>query len=110
MTVMRLRLASATATAVLPTPVGPTITGVRCWVLGAAEPALKLFLGKLDHRRSPMNVMRRQRRAQQPHHQLAHFVHVERLSGLDRRATGVRSGKPLEPVLPPAKPAAGQIR
>src|SRR6267378_82369 len=109
MTVSGVRAASATATAVLPTPVGPTITGVRCLVSGAAEPALKLFLGKLNHRWPAMDVVRRERRGEEANHELAHLTRVERLTSLDRRATRIRRGEALQPVLPTAEAAAGEI-
>src|SRR6266850_2391056 len=109
MTVMGASAASATATAVLPTPVEPTTTGVRSLESGAAEPALKLFLGKLHHGRPAMNIMRGQCRRQQPHDQLAHFLNVELLPSLDRGAAGIGRGESLEPVLPAAEAAAGEV-
>src|SRR6185503_10768613 len=108
-TVIGVSAASATATAVLPTPVGPTMTGVRCLVLGAAEPAFKFFPGKLDHAGAAVDIVRGERRAQESNHELAHLIRVERLPGLDRRATGIRRGEPFEPILPAAEPAPRQI-
>src|SRR5690349_21286215 len=106
---MGMRAASAAATAVLPTPVGPTTTGVRSLESGAAEPALKLFLGKLNHRWPTMHIVRRQRGGQQPHDQLPHFAHVERLTGFDGGAARVGRRETLQAVLPAAEPAAGEI-
>src|SRR4051794_15287266 len=117
MTVMGLRLASATATAVLPTPVGPTMTGVNGRTVGrsdgpssrAAKTTFQFLFGQLHHTRPAVHVMCWERRAEQAHHQLAHLVGIERLTGLDRRATGVSRGEPLEPVLPSAEAPAGEI-
>src|SRR2546425_453795 len=109
MTVIGLRAASATATAVLPTPVGPTRTGVRCLVSGSPEATLKLFLWELDHTRAAVNIVCRQSRGEQSNDELAHLVGVECLTRFDRRTTRERCGKALQPILPPAKPAAGQI-
>src|SRR5260370_35859593 len=111
-TVIGVSAASAAATAVLPTPVGPTTTGVRGrdWGLGAAKTAFQLFLWELNHGRSPVDVVRRQRRGQQPHDQLAHLAHVERLSGFDRGATRVGRREAFQAILPAAKPATGEVR
>src|SRR5260370_18438146 len=110
-TVIGVSAASAAATAVLPTPVGPTTTGVRGrdWGLGAAKTAFQLFLWELHHARSPVDVVRRQRRGQQPHDQLAHLAHVERLSGFDRRAARVGRREAFQAVLPAAQAATGEI-
>src|ERR1044072_9307976 len=102
-------LASATATAVFPTPVGPTMTGVRCRVSGAAEASLKLFLGKLNHGRPAVHIVRGQRGVQEPHDELPHLAHIERLPRLDRGATRVRRREALETILPAAEPPACEI-
>src|ERR1051326_8547377 len=96
MTVIGTLLASATATAVFPTPVGPTMTGVRCRVSGAGEASLKLFLGKLNHGRPAVHIVRGERGAQEPHDELPHLADVERLAGLDRRATRIGRRDALE--------------
>src|SRR5882672_4932982 len=102
-------LASATATAVLPTPVGPTRTGVWCLVSGPTKTAFQFFLRQLDHRRAPVHVVRRERRREQADDEPAHFVGVERLSRLDRRAARERGGKALQPILPAAEAPTRQI-
>src|SRR5438093_4862384 len=108
-TVRGVWAARATATAVLPTPVGPTRTGVWCLVSGTAKPPFQFLFGELHHARAAVDVVRRQRRRQQPHDQLAHFVGVECLSRLDRRAARERGGKALQPILPAAEPPAREI-
>src|SRR5882762_289303 len=108
-TVMGVRAARATATAVLPTPVGPTRTGVRGLVSGTAKPTFQFLFGQLDHGRTAVDVVRRQRRREQPHDQLAHLAGVQRLSRFDRRTTRVGRGKALQTILPAAEPAARQI-
>src|SRR6476659_4914340 len=64
--------ASARATAVLPTAVGPTITGT----LAPAKPALQLLAGQLHDRGPPMDVVRRQVGCKEPEQQLAHLALV----------------------------------
>src|SRR6266508_1249194 len=103
MTVMGVRAASATATAVLPTPVGPTMTGVWCLVSGTAKPPFQFLFGELHHARPSVDVVCRQRRGEQPHDQLAHLARVERLSRLDRGSTCVGRSEALQPILPAAK-------
>src|SRR3989442_10419608 len=107
---MGVRAARLTATAVLPTPVGPTRTGVRCRVSGPTKPTFQFLFRKLHHARPAVDVVRRQRRRKKPHDQLAHLPGIQRLSRLDRRTTRVCRGKPLQAILPAAKPATGQIR
>src|SRR5438105_3633976 len=135
MTVSGARSASATATAVLPTPVGPTITGVRgrsviSHAKACARPALPLrtvscrahpsgwgspkttfqfFFWQLDHRWPPVYVVRRQRCREEPDHELAHLAHVERLPSFDRCPARVRRGEALEPILPTTKAPTGEI-
>src|SRR5437867_1734662 len=108
-TVIGTRAPIATATAVLPTPVGPTMTGVRGWGSGAAEAAFKLFLRELNEARTAVYVVRRQRCSEEPQDQLPHFSGVERLPGLDRCPARVGCGDPPETILPTTKPSAGAI-
>src|SRR5882672_4096539 len=89
MTVTGVRAASATATAVLPTPVGPTMTGVWCLVSGTAKPPFQFLFGELHHTRPSMRVVR--------------------LSRLDRGSTRVGRGEALQPILPAPKSPAGEI-
>ena len=56
-----------------------------------------------------MHVVRRECRGEQADDELAHLVGIERLPGLDGGTTRIRRGESFEPVLPPAKPAAGEI-
>src|SRR5881409_2997367 len=109
MTVIGVREASATATAVFPTPVGPTMTGVRSLASGAAKTAFQLVLWKLHHRRSAVHVVRGEGRGEQPHDELTHLVPIERLPSFDRGAARVGRGESLEAVLPAAEPAAREI-
>src|SRR5437667_2956328 len=109
MTVIGTSAPIAAATAVLPTPVGPTMTGVRGWGSGAAEAAFKLFLRELNEARTAVYVVRRQRCSEEPQDQLPHFSGVERLPGLDRCPARVGCGEPLETILPTTKPSAGEI-
>src|SRR2546430_7326964 len=88
----------AATTAVLPTPVGPTSTGVRGGVSGSPKSPLQLSLGQLYDRGSAVHVVRRQRRAEQAKHELAHLLYLEPLARLDGRATGERRREALQPV------------
>src|SRR6266566_2316758 len=108
-TVTGVWAASATATPVFPTPVGPTTTGVRSRESGPTKPAFQFLFGELHHGRPPMDIVRRKRRRQEPHNQLAHFAYIERLPGLDGGAAGIGRRKALQPILPPAEPPARQI-
>src|SRR6266480_3039034 len=99
----------ATATAVLPTPVGPTSTGTR----GRSAPpksSLQLVLRQLYDRGPPVYVVRRERRAEQPTHQLTHLLEPEPLARLDRGPAREGGGEALEAVRPTAEPAAREIR
>ena len=62
--------ASASATAVFPTAVGPTSTGT----LAPAKPALQLLAGQLHDRRAAVHVVRRQVGGEEPEQQLAHLA------------------------------------
>src|SRR5947207_2799541 len=99
----------ATATAVLPTPVGPTSTGTK----GRSAPpksSLQLVLRQLYDGGPPVYVVRRERRAEQPAHQLPHLLELEPLARFDRGPAREAGGEALEPVRPTAEPAAGEIR
>src|SRR6184192_1040393 len=105
----------AATTAVLPTPVGPTSTGVRGGVSGSPKSPLQLALGQLYDRGSPVHVVSRQRRAEQADHELAHLLSVEPLARLDGRATGERRCKRSSrlasaPNRPPARSATSSWR
>src|SRR5256885_9118142 len=97
--------AHATATAVLPTPVGPTSTGTS----GRSAPpksSLQLVLRQLYDRGPPVYVVRRERRAEQPTHQLTHLLELEPLARLDRGPAREGGGEALEAVRPNPEPAA----
>src|SRR5207302_10716460 len=68
MTVMGCNAASAAATAVLPTPVGPTMTGTSRRS-AAPKPPLQLDAGQLYVGGPPVLVLRRQPRGHQAHHE-----------------------------------------
>src|SRR3989454_796968 len=87
----------ATATAVLPTPVGPTRTGTR-GRSAPPKPSLQLVLRQLYDRGPPVHVVRREGRAEQPTHQLPHLFELEPLARLDRRPACEGGGEALEPV------------
>src|SRR5437870_1854021 len=74
-TVMGSSAAHATATAVLPTPVGPTMTGTSGGAPRSASPKspLQLPARQLHHRGSAVHVVGRERRAEQPEHELPHL-------------------------------------
>src|SRR5690348_11460061 len=108
MSVTGMRDARARATAVFPTPVGPTITGTNG--LGAAKAALQLGLGQLHDGRTPVHVVRRELAGEQALDQLALLDRREHLARLDGRAAGVGRGKPLELVVQTAEPVLGEIR
>src|SRR4029450_9918111 len=88
--------ANARATAVLPMPVGPTMTGV----LPPAKPAPQLLAGELYHAGASVNVVRRQGTGEESGHQPAHFLLRERFAGLDRGTTGIGRGEAFEPAGP----------
>src|SRR5205814_7059672 len=99
----------ATATAASPTPVGPTRTGTS----GRStppKPSLQLVLWQLDDGGPPVHVVRRERRAEQPAHQLTHLLELEPLARLDRGPAREAGGEALEAVRPTAEPAAREIR
>src|SRR5579859_2740191 len=101
--------ARATASAVFPAAVGPTITMV---LAGSAPPKAPLHLvrGKLHDGGPPVHIMGGQRGREQPVDQLPHLFGVESMPGLDRRATREGRRESFEPVLPPAEAAPCQIR
>src|SRR4029077_12063306 len=81
-TVMGSRAAHAAATAVLPTPVGPAMTGTSGGAPRSAspKPPRQLSARQLHHRRPAVHVVRRQRRAEQPQHELPHLFRPEPLA------------------------------
>src|SRR5438477_591031 len=101
--------AHAAATAVLPTPVGPTITVVRGGISGSPKSPLQLALGQLYDRGPAVHVVGRQCRAEQPQHELPHLLHLEPLARLDGRATGERRREALQPVGERAESPSGEI-
>src|SRR5712692_6799417 len=109
MTVIGTRSAIATATAVLPTPVGPRTTGVRGLVSGTAKPPFQFLFRELHHRGAAVDVMGGQSCGEQAHDQLAHLARIERLSSLDRCPARVGRGETLKTILPTTKPSAGEI-
>src|SRR6266566_2470995 len=110
--VMGSSAAQAAATAVLPTPVGPTMTGTSGGCANALAPpesAFQLPARQLHHRGPAVHVVGRQRRAEQPEHELAHLLHSQPLTRLDGGATRERRGEALQPVREPAEPSAREI-
>src|SRR2546425_11370375 len=108
MTVMGARAPSAMATAVLPTPVGPTRTGTR-GRSGSPKPPLQLVLRQLHDGRPPMHVVGRQSGTEDADHELPHLIRLEPLAGLDRGAAGEGRGEALQPVRQAAEAAARKI-
>src|SRR3989454_2406537 len=96
-TVMGARAPSAAATAVLPTPVGPTSTGTR-GRSGSPKPPLQLVLRQLHDGRPAVHVVGRQSGAEDADDELPHLVRLEPLAGLDRGAAGEGRGEALQPV------------
>src|SRR2546427_5902297 len=76
MTEMGSSAAQATATAVLPTPVGPTRTGTRGRSAPPKSP-LQLALRQLHDGGPPVHVVRGERRREQPAHEVAHLRQLE---------------------------------
>src|SRR2546422_6400698 len=111
MTEMGSSAAQATATAVLPTPVGPTRTGTRGRSAPPKSP-LQLALRQPHDGGPPVHVVRGERRREQPAHEVAHLRQLEVLPRLDRRPTGEHRSEALEPVreAPPPGPAARGAR
>src|SRR5881398_3022216 len=107
--VMGSSAAHAAATAVLPTPVGPTITGVRGGISGSPKSPLQLALGQLYDRGPAVHVVGRQCRAEQAEHELPHLLHLEPLTRLDGRATGEGRREALQPVGERAESPSGEI-
>src|ERR1700704_2511206 len=103
---MASRSAHAAATAVLPTAVGPTRTGVR-GRRGASTPPkspLQLILRQLNHGRSAVHVVRRERGREETGHELAHLVGFQPLTRFDGGAASVGRREALQPVGPPPQP------
>src|ERR687887_412347 len=108
-TVIGVSAASATATAVLPTPVGPTMMGVRGAGLDPPKPAFQFLFRQLHHRRSPVHIVGRKCRREQSGDELSHFICVQRLARLDRRPARVHRREAFQAVLPPTESAAREI-
>src|SRR5260370_27006757 len=106
MTVIGCNAANARATAVLPTPVAPTMTGTN-GRSAAPKPSLQLGARQLYDGGPPVDVVRRQRGGEQPHHELSHLVGIEVMARFDRGATGVGRGQALPAGGPTAGGAAG---
>src|SRR5688572_7240493 len=96
---------SATATAVLPTAVGPTSTGT----LPAAKSALQLLARELDDRGAPVHVVGRQVGAEQSQEQLAHLPFPEPVTRFHGGSTGVGGSKALQSIGPAAEAPPRQI-
>src|SRR5260370_12919192 len=109
MTVIGCNAANARATAVWPTPVDPTMTGTN-GRSAAPKPSLQLGARQLYDGGPPVDVVRRQRGGEQPHHELAHLVGIEVMARFDRGAAGVGRGKALQAVGPTAAAARREDR
>src|SRR5207253_6474972 len=96
-TLMGSSAAHAATTAVLPTPVGPTMTGTSGGAPRSASPKspLQLPARQLHHRGSAVHVVGRERRAEQPEHELPHLLQLEplarRFGRRDRKSTRLNS-------------------
>src|SRR5262245_24909734 len=88
--------ARAVASAVLPMPVGPTMTGTIG--LASPKPPLQLDARQLHDRGPAVHVVRRQRAGEQPADELFHLLLRQRMAGLDRRAAGERGREALDAV------------
>src|SRR5262245_61667223 len=97
--------ASARATAVLPMPVGPTMTGV----LAPAKPALQLLEGELYHAGASVDVVGRQGAGEESGHQPAHLLLGKDLARLDRGPAGIGRGETLQPISPSSETATSKI-
>src|SRR5206468_6713354 len=73
------------------------------------KPTFQLMLRQLDDRRSSMDVVCRERRREQPGHELAHLVGLEVLACFDGGAAGVRRRELLQPIGEPAESPAREI-
>src|SRR6476619_5255787 len=98
-------VASASATAVLPTAVGPTTTGT----LPTPKPALQLLARQLHDGGTAVHVVGRQVGGEQPQQQLPHFALVERVARFYRGAAGVGRREPFQPVGPATEPPPSEI-
>src|SRR5207253_9373253 len=99
----------ATATAVLPTPVGPTSTGTR-GRSAPPKPSLQLVLRQLYDRGPAVHVVRREGRGEQPAHQRRHLFGLEPRACLERGPACEGAGEALVPFSPPAASAARASR
>src|SRR2546427_11832388 len=73
-------------------------------ISGSPEPPLQLFPRQLHDRRASVDVVSRERRREQPGHELAHLVGLEPLACLDGGVAGVRRREALQPVRERAEP------
>src|SRR2546430_17023654 len=101
--------AHAAATAVLPTPVGPTITGVRGGISGSPKSPLQLALGQLYDPGPAVHVVGRQCRAEQAEPELPHPLHLEPLARLEGRGTAERPPEAPPPLGERAESPSGAI-
>src|SRR3989442_8916036 len=108
MTVSGSSAARAAATAVLPTPVGPTRTGTN-GRSGSPKPALELVFRELDDGRPAVDVVRRQGGRQEAGQQLPHPLGVELVPRLDRRPAGAPGREARQSILPSPEAAAGEV-
>src|SRR5439155_23600048 len=74
------------------------------------NPPVQLIPGQLHDRRPPVHVVRRERRRQEPAHELAHLLDLEPLACLDRCPPGEAGREALESFGPAAEAAAPEIR
>src|SRR2546428_14162081 len=95
MTVSGSSAARAAATAVLPTPVGPTRTGTN-GRSGSPKPALELVFRELDDGRPAVDVVRRQGGRQEAGQQLPHLLGAELVPRPDRPPARERGGAALQ--------------
>src|SRR6267143_2217709 len=93
MTVRGQCAARASASAVFPTPVGPTMTGTSG--LRAAKPALQLIPRELHDGGPAVDVVRGKLAGEEAREELPHLVGPQGLARLDGRPAGIRRGESL---------------
>src|SRR3954470_9465228 len=98
--------ARASATAVLPTAVGPRSTGT----LAPAKPALQLLTGQLHDGGAPVHIVRWQIGGKEPEQQFPHLALLELLSSLHCCSTSIGRGKAFQSIGPAAETSPRQIR